>query len=117
MIYAEARAELGQITQGDLDLTINKLRSRVGTVSYTHLDVYKRQAKNIGSAPWYNADALDRLAKNIANPGSAPVMFGRADGLTWNIGSMGLGAAANTDWYDILYKDYSSRQKLSLIHI
>ena len=28
--YAEARAELGQLTQGDLDLTINKLRSRVG---------------------------------------------------------------------------------------
>ena len=30
MIYAEARAELGLLTQGDLDLTINKLRSRVG---------------------------------------------------------------------------------------
>jgi len=30
MIYAEARAELGQLTQSDLDLTINKLRSRVG---------------------------------------------------------------------------------------
>ncbi len=28
--YAEARAELGLLTQGDLDLTINKLRSRVG---------------------------------------------------------------------------------------
>ena len=30
MIYAEARAELGLLTQGDLDLTINKLRSMVG---------------------------------------------------------------------------------------
>lgn len=28
--YSEARAELGQLTQGDLDLTINKLRTRVG---------------------------------------------------------------------------------------
>lgn len=28
--YAEARAELGEITQMDLDLTINKLRDRVG---------------------------------------------------------------------------------------
>ena len=27
---------------------------------------------------------------------------------------MGLGAAANNDWYDILYKDYSSRQKHDL---
>ncbi|XOV92428.1 MAG: RagB/SusD family nutrient uptake outer membrane protein [Bacteroidota bacterium] len=30
LIYAEARAELGQLTQGDLDLTINQLRDRVG---------------------------------------------------------------------------------------
>ena len=28
--YAEAKAELGQLTQADLDLTINKLRTRVG---------------------------------------------------------------------------------------
>lgn len=28
--YAEAKAELGSITQGDLDLSINKLRARVG---------------------------------------------------------------------------------------
>lgn len=28
--YAEAKAELGQLTQGDLDITINKLRNRVG---------------------------------------------------------------------------------------
>lgn len=28
--YAEAKAELGQLTQGDVDITINKLRSRVG---------------------------------------------------------------------------------------
>ena len=30
LIYAEARAELAQITQDDLNLTINKLRARVG---------------------------------------------------------------------------------------
>lgn len=30
LIYAEARAELGVLTDADLDLTINKLRSRVG---------------------------------------------------------------------------------------
>lgn len=29
LIYAEARAELGQLTQGDLDITVNKLRDRV----------------------------------------------------------------------------------------
>lgn len=30
LIYAEAKAELGQLTQTDLDMTINKLRDRVG---------------------------------------------------------------------------------------
>ncbi|MEL7833827.1 RagB/SusD family nutrient uptake outer membrane protein [Fodinibius sp. Rm-B-1B1-1] len=30
LIYAEAKAELGTLTQGDLDMSINKLRDRVG---------------------------------------------------------------------------------------
>jgi len=30
LIYAEAKAELGQLTQTDIDMTINELRSRVG---------------------------------------------------------------------------------------
>ena len=29
LIYAEAKAELGTITQADLDISINKLRARV----------------------------------------------------------------------------------------
>lgn len=36
LIYAEAVAELGTITQADLDMTINKLRDRVGMV---HLEL------------------------------------------------------------------------------
>jgi hypothetical protein len=36
LIYAEAKAELGTITQADLDMSINKLRDRVGM---THLDL------------------------------------------------------------------------------
>ena len=30
LIYAEAKAELGELTQTDLDLTVNKIRARVG---------------------------------------------------------------------------------------
>ncbi len=30
LIYAEAKAELGTLTQGDIDLTVNKIRHRVG---------------------------------------------------------------------------------------
>lgn len=71
-------------------------------------------AINQGSAPWYNADALSRLAQNIKNPGSAPEMYGNPNGLSWNIGAMGLGAAANTDWYDILFKKYAFHQKHNL---
>lgn len=36
LIYAEARAELGLITQADVDMTINKLRDRVGI---SHLNI------------------------------------------------------------------------------
>ena len=36
LIYAEARAELGELTQEDLDLTINQLRDRAGM---PHLDM------------------------------------------------------------------------------
>lgn len=71
-------------------------------------------ALNLGSAPWYSAEVLDRLAKNIANPGSAAEMLGRPDGLSWNIGAMGLGAAANNDWYDNYFKDHGFRQKHNL---
>jgi hypothetical protein len=35
LIYAEARAELGELTQGDLDETVNVLRDRVGTAHLT----------------------------------------------------------------------------------
>lgn len=80
----------------------------------TFAKVSNDAAINIGNAPWYNVDALDRLAKNITKPGSAPTMFGNPNGLAWNIGTMGLGAADNTDWYDILFKDFSTRQKYNL---
>jgi hypothetical protein len=36
LIYAEARAELGTITQDDIDRTVNKIRDRVGMI---HLDI------------------------------------------------------------------------------
>ncbi len=71
-------------------------------------------AINQGSLPYYTAEALSRLAQNIAKPGSATEMFGKPDGLSWDIGSMGLGAAANNDWRKILFKDYAFQQKHNL---
>lgn len=71
-------------------------------------------AKNEGLAPWYSPDALSRLAQNIKSPGSAPVMYGNPNGLTWAIGAEGLGAAANTDWYDIFFKKNAFHQHHNL---
>ncbi len=39
LMYAEAKAELGTIEQSDVDMTINKLRARVGMVPMTLADI------------------------------------------------------------------------------
>ncbi len=52
LIYAEAKAELGTITQGDLDISINKLRDRVAMPPMTldNIPVDPRYAK-LGLSP------------------------------------------------------------------
>jgi hypothetical protein len=55
--YAEAEAELGKITQGDLDLTINRLRDRVGM---PHLDM-----SNVPVDPRYVNDGVSPLIVEI----------------------------------------------------
>lgn len=55
--YAEAKAELGTITQADLDMTINKLRDRVGMV---HMDM-----NDIPVDPRYVDDGVSPLIVEI----------------------------------------------------
>lgn len=55
--YAEARAELGTITQEDLNLTINRLRDRVGM---PHLDI-----NNVPVDPRYVNDGVSPLIVEI----------------------------------------------------
>lgn len=55
--YAEAKAELGTITQIDLDMSINKLRDRVGMV---HMDL-----SNIPVDPLYVDDGVSPLIIEI----------------------------------------------------
>ncbi|KAA9347061.1 RagB/SusD family nutrient uptake outer membrane protein [Larkinella humicola] len=55
--YAEAQAELGKITQADLDLSINKLRDRVGMA---RLDMGK-----VPVDPRYTADGISPLIAEI----------------------------------------------------
>lgn len=71
-------------------------------------------ARNQGMADWYKPETLERLAQNMANPGSAPEVFPRTNGLDWDMNLWGLNGAANNDWYDILYKDYGLRKKHNL---
>lgn len=56
LIYAEAKAELGTITQEDLDISINKLRDRVGM---PHLDL------NPPMDPRYADDGVSALIAEI----------------------------------------------------
>lgn len=55
--YAEAMAELGTITQADLDMSINKLRDRVGMV---HMDI-----NSIPVDPRYVNDGISPLIAEI----------------------------------------------------
>ncbi len=57
LIYAEVQAELGKITQGDLDLTINKLRDRV---KMPHLKLDK-----VPVDPRYTVDGVSPILAEI----------------------------------------------------
>ncbi|HQH23671.1 MAG TPA: RagB/SusD family nutrient uptake outer membrane protein [Bacteroidales bacterium] len=57
LIYAEARAELGIITQDDIDKTVNKIRDRVGMI---HLDI-----NNITIDPAWDFPELSPLINEI----------------------------------------------------
>ncbi len=55
--YAEARAELGEVTQADIDITVNKLRDRVGM---PHLMI-----NNITPDPDWNYPALSPVINEV----------------------------------------------------
>lgn len=57
LIYAEAKAELGTITQGDIDNTINKIRDRVAMI---HLDM-----SNITTDPDWDFPSISPLLNEI----------------------------------------------------
>ena len=57
LIFAEAKAELGTITQGDIDITVNAIRDRVGMI---HLDL-----NNITHDPDWDYPALSPVINEI----------------------------------------------------
>ena len=57
LIYAEAKAELGTITQNDIDITVNAIRDRVEMI---HLDI-----NNIAADPNWDYPALSPVINEI----------------------------------------------------
>jgi TonB-linked SusC/RagA family outer membrane protein len=70
--------------------------------------------RNFGGTPPYPAEALQRLERNLANPGSAPGMLPLAGADDWNILNTGTFAVANDGISDLLMRDRSMRQKYNL---
>lgn len=73
LIYAEAKAELGTITQGDLDITINLIRDRVGM---PHLDM-----NNIAIDPAWDFPSLSPIINEIRRERRVELAF---EGLRWD---------------------------------
>ena len=65
LIYAEARAELGNITQNDLDITINKLRDRVGMPHLTLSVGYTDPKGDFTAARGYEGVPVSNLLQEI----------------------------------------------------
>lgn len=66
LIFAEARAELGEITQGDLDKTINELRKRVGMPALTVSPAADPNAEFKGLSPILNEIRRERRVELAA---------------------------------------------------
>jgi starch-binding outer membrane protein, SusD/RagB family len=73
LIYAEAKAELGTITQGDIDRTINVIRDRVGMI---HLDL-----NNITNDPNWEFPSLSPIINEVRRERQIELA---AEGFRWD---------------------------------
>lgn len=69
---------------------------------------------NAGGAPYYPEEALQRLAQNLENPGSAAPMLPNPDGLTWDIMNTGTKGVANDDLTSLIVNRWAPRAKYNL---
>ncbi|UMB52680.1 TonB-dependent receptor [Lutibacter sp. A64] len=63
---------------------------------------------------FFSEDAISRIEQNIANPGSAPTLVTKNNGLDWDVSSGGLYASGNTNWRDFLFDDLALKTKHNL---
>lgn len=85
------------------------LPQNADALSFAH--AMNQARANIGSNPYYDEGALDRIAQNMASPGSATEVSPTTDGSRWNLGTEGLNSSAATDWQSILFRKSGSRTK------
>ncbi|HUX56171.1 MAG TPA: RagB/SusD family nutrient uptake outer membrane protein [Bacteroidales bacterium] len=101
LIYAEAKAELGSLTQADLDISINKLRDRVGMI---HMDM-----TNIPVDPRYANDGVSPLIVEIRRERRVELF---AEGLRyldlrrWKQGKKLIGPSLGMRWDDAARAKY-----------
>ena len=69
---------------------------------------------NAGGSPFYPQEALDRLAQNLENPGSAAPMLPTSDGLNWDIMNTGTKGVANDDLTSLIVNRWAPRAKHNL---
>ncbi len=67
-------------------------------------------AVNSGVAQPYTPEAIDRIKQFMQDPVNTPGAIPNATGTGWNFSGSGLGANANTDWYDVLFRKNAIRQ-------
>ena len=70
--------------------------------------------RNFGGSAPYPDEAIERLEKNLANPGSAPGMLPRAGANDWNILNTGTFGVANDGISDLIMRDRAMRVKNNL---
>ena len=63
---------------------------------------------------FFSEDAIDRIKQNMANPGSAPTLVTKNNGLDWDVSSGGLYASGNTNWKKFLFSDFAVKTKHNL---
>ncbi|WP_276165974.1 TonB-dependent receptor [Zobellia alginiliquefaciens] len=69
---------------------------------------------NSNAGAYWDEAALQRIAMNVENPGSAPALLDENNDGNWDQSSAGLGATGATDWKDFLFKDWAERKKHNL---
>ncbi|MCD6332397.1 MAG: TonB-dependent receptor, partial [Bacteroidales bacterium] len=69
---------------------------------------------NAGGSPYYDDDALNRLAQNLVEPGSAPAMLPTADSLDWDIMNTGTKGVANDNLTSLIVNRYAPMVKHNL---